>query len=79
MEDTTLLDNSQQARDRAEARFARLQDGEKAWAEHNAEAVAVRDKIARLKALRLAKATVDAEAGGVKAKKPAARKAKRTA
>ena len=71
-----MLDNSKGARDRAEARFARLQDGEKAWAEHNAEAVAVREKIARLKALRLAKEVAEAKA---KVKKPVARRTKRAA
>lgn len=73
-----MLDGSKDARDRAEARFARLQDGEKAWAEHNAEAVAVRDKIARLKALRLEKEAADAQTA-LKGKKPVARRTRRAA
>lgn len=49
--------NSDQARQRAERNFKkeeRVQDGRKAMIEYEAQAVATRQKIARLKALRLA-------------------------
>jgi hypothetical protein len=50
--------NSEQARQQAERRFKqeeRAQDGRKAMIEYEAEARAIREKTARLKALRLAK------------------------
>jgi hypothetical protein len=50
--------NSDQARQRAERNFKReerAQDGRKAMIEYEAQAVATREKTARLKALRLAK------------------------
>ena len=50
--------NSEQARQQAERRFKqdeRVRDGRKAMAEYEAEARAIREKTARLKALRLAK------------------------
>ncbi len=53
------LASSKEAKARAEAVFKRKQDqareGVKAWAEYEAERRAVGEKIARLKALRLAK------------------------
>jgi hypothetical protein len=51
-------------RARAEAAFKKLQrtrDGEKAKTEHEAESQSVREKTARLRALRLAKEAVDSE------------------
>jgi len=54
-------------RDRAEARFKRAQksaqDAKEAWAHYELEARAVREKTARLKALRLAKDAADLQAG----------------
>jgi hypothetical protein len=50
--------NSEQARQQAEKRFnqeERARDGRKAMIEYEAEAVATREKTARLRALRLAK------------------------
>ena len=50
--------NSDQARQRAEKRFKqekRALDGRKAMTEYQAQALATREKMARLKALRLAK------------------------
>jgi len=50
--------NSDQARQRAEKSFKqeeRAQDARKAMSEYEAEARAIREKTARLKALRLAK------------------------
>ena len=50
--------DSDQARQQAEKRFRqeeRAQDGRKAMAEYEAQARAIREKTARLKALRLAK------------------------
>ena len=50
--------NSDKARERAEKIFKkeqRAQDGRKAMIEYEAEALATREKTARLKALRLAK------------------------
>jgi len=50
--------NSEQARQQAERRFKQdehLRDGRTAMAEYEAEARAIREKTARLKALRLAK------------------------
>jgi hypothetical protein len=54
----TLIVNSEQARQQAERRFKqdeRLRDGRMAMPEYEAEARAIREKTARLKALRLAK------------------------
>ena len=54
----TFIVNSEQARQQAERRFKqeeRGRDGRKAIAEYEAEARAIREKTARLKALRLAK------------------------
>jgi hypothetical protein len=51
-------------RARAEAAFKKLQraqDGEKAETEYEAESQSVREKTARLRALRLAKEAVDSE------------------
>jgi hypothetical protein len=53
-----LTNNSTQARDRAEAKFKKLeraQDGAKARTEYEAEAVAVRARTVQLRALRLAR------------------------
>jgi hypothetical protein len=50
--------NIQQAKARAEAKFKkeeRARDGAQAWKEHEAEARAVLEKTARLRALRLTK------------------------
>jgi hypothetical protein len=50
--------NSEQAREQAEKSFKqeeRARDGRSAMAEYEAEARAIREKTARLKALRLAK------------------------
>ena len=50
--------NSDKARERAERLFRkeeRAQDGRKAMMEYESEALATREKIARLRALRLAK------------------------
>jgi hypothetical protein len=53
------MSNSKEAKTRAEASFKRKQEqareGTKAWAEYEAQRRAVEEKIARLKALRLAK------------------------
>ena len=50
---------SQQAHDRAEAAFKKketqLREGRKAMAEYNANRIAIREKTARLRALRLAR------------------------
>lgn len=57
--------NSDQARQRAEKSFKkeeRARDGRAAMTEYEAQALAVREKTARLKALRLAR---DAEAGSI--------------
>ena len=55
----------QTERDKAEARFKKLQkateEAKEAWALHDTEAKAVREKTARLKALRLAKEAADAK------------------
>jgi hypothetical protein len=60
-----LTMNSMEARDRAEARFKikqeRAQDGAKAMMEYEAAGVALRQKAARLKALRLAKEAAELE------------------
>jgi hypothetical protein len=54
---------SQQAHDRAEAAFKKketqLVEGQKAMAECNARRLALREKTARLKALRLAREAAD--------------------
>jgi hypothetical protein len=53
------MSNSKEAKTRADASFKRKQEqvreGTKAWAEYEAQRRAVEEKIARLKALRLAK------------------------
>jgi hypothetical protein len=53
----TVKINTQQARDLAEASFkkkeAQLREGQKAVAEYNADRLAVRERTARLRALRL--------------------------
>jgi hypothetical protein len=57
--------NSDQARHRAEKRLKkeeRAQDGRQAMIEYKAHALAVREKIARLKALRLAKGVLPVSA-----------------
>jgi len=60
------VSNSNEAKARAEASFKRKQDrareGTKAWAEYEAQRPAVDEKIARLKALRLAKEAAEAAA-----------------
>jgi len=65
-------------RDKAEARFKKAQkasqDAKEAWALHESEAQAVREKTARLKALRLAKEAADAKLAADK--KPVAAKKK---
>ena len=66
-----MAETTKEARDQAAARFERAQraaaDGAAAMAEHHANATAVDEKTARLKAARLAKAASDE-------KKPAAKK-----
>ena len=61
-------------RSRAEARFKRAQkatqDAKEAWAHYESEAKAVREKTAKLKALRLAKDAADLQSVG---KKPVAK------
>lgn len=56
--------NTQQAHDRAEAAFKKkerqLREGEKAMAEYRAKSLAIRDRTAQLKALRLAPGRSDA-------------------
>ncbi len=63
------------SRDRAEARFERIQrqkrEGEVAAKEYDANAKAVDAKTARLKALRLAKEAADREAEAAAPPKPA--------
>jgi hypothetical protein len=57
---------SDQARQRAEKSFRqeeRARDARKAMTEYEAQAVAIREKTARLKALRLAKGSPGAERG----------------
>ena len=55
--------NAKQGRDRAEAIFKkkeeRLREGQKAMDEHEAARLAMREKTARLKALRLARDIAD--------------------
>ena len=57
--DTILAMNSQRAHDRAEASFKKKEaqhlEGQRATAEYSADRLAVREKTARLKALRLAR------------------------
>jgi hypothetical protein len=57
--ETTLANNSKEARDRAEATFKkqeqRAREGAKAMADYEAEGRAMREKTARLKSLRMAK------------------------
>jgi hypothetical protein len=57
-------------RNRAEARFKRAQkatqDAKEAWAHYESEARAVREKTAKLKALRLAKDAADLQRVGKK-------------
>ena len=64
------MSNSQETKDRAEASFKRKQDqareGTKAWAEYEAQRRDVDEKIAKLKALRLAKEAAEAAADGKK-------------
>jgi hypothetical protein len=76
----TLVDDPNDVRARAEAKFAKAQkaaqEGEKAWAEHNTAARAVRDKTSRLRAARLAKEAAEIEAEDQTIKKPAARRKK---
>jgi hypothetical protein len=71
------VSNSKESKARAEASFKRKQEqareGTKAWAEYEAQRPAVDEKIARLKALRLAKEAAEAnaaEANAVAKKKP---------
>jgi hypothetical protein len=58
---TRLTTNTRTAQERAEASFKKkekqLAEGQKAWAEYEANALAVREKTARLRALRLAHET----------------------
>jgi hypothetical protein len=60
------VSNSKEAKTRAEASFKRKQEqareGTKAWAEYEAQRRGVDEKIARLKALRLAKEEAEAAA-----------------
>ena len=64
-----MQDHSKQ-RDLAEARFKKAQkashDAKEAWAHYEAEARAVREKTARLKAMRLAKEAADLKAQAAK-------------
>jgi len=67
----SLKSTSQQAHDRAEAAFKKketqLREGQKAMAEYHAQQRAIRDKTARLRALRLARdaeSTNETSAGG---------------
>lgn len=58
-----MIESSKKSR--ADAQFAKLQrdaDGKKAMSEYEAERIAVREKTARLRALRLAKEAADREA-----------------
>ena len=78
-----MADNSREGHARAEVRFAKAQKAaqvsKEAWADHDAEAAAVREKTVRLKALRLAKEAADAEAKSDAKKKPVARRKKPSA
>jgi hypothetical protein len=64
-------------RARAEARFKKptQEDKDKATAEYEAEMQAVRERSAKLKALRLAKEAEDEKAGAAQKKETAKRKA----
>jgi hypothetical protein len=58
----TLANDQKKAQERAEATFKkeqRARDGAKAMADYEAAGVAMREKTARLKALRLAKEAAD--------------------
>ena len=65
-----IVPNSTEAKTRAEASFKRKQDqareGTKAWAEYQARHQGLDEKIARLKALRLAKEAAEAATKGKK-------------
>jgi len=61
-QETTLANSSKDTRDRTDANFKkeqRAREGAKAMAEYEAAGVAMREKTARLKALRLAKEAAD--------------------
>jgi hypothetical protein len=63
-----LADKSKQVRDRAEAEFrkaTKAEDGRTVTGEYRAKALAVRDKTARLRALRLARDAAEMEAARV--------------
>ena len=65
-----MAERSDKARDRAEAQFkktAQAADGRMAAAEHRTEVLAVREKTARLRTLRLAKEAADTEAAAAEA------------
>ncbi len=70
-----MAGDQQNSRERAEARFERLQrqkrEGEAAARDYEANGKAVDDKTARLKALRLAKEAADREAAANAPPKPA--------
>ena len=71
--------NSDEARQRAEESFKkedRTRDGQKTLAEYEARALTIREKTARLKALRLAK-EVQAQTTEAPPKQPALRPARR--
>jgi hypothetical protein len=77
------MSSSNEARDRANARFKKQQDrnheGAKAKAAYEAEGQAMRDKTARLKALRLARDSSEspvAQEAAAPTKKPARKKGK---
>ena len=65
---------SEEARIRAEAKFAKAQKAaqasKEAWTDHEAEAVAVRTRTTRLRALRLAKEAANMQAKVDAKKKP---------
>lgn len=63
-QEIVLAKNSKNALDRAEASFKKDQkarEGAKAMAEYEAASIAMREKTARLRALRLRKEAADAE------------------
>jgi hypothetical protein len=66
-------DKSKEAQAKAEASFKRKEEqareGKKAMAEYEAERLALRERTAKLKALRLAKEAADAEAAKKSPKK----------
>jgi hypothetical protein len=70
MQTEVAVSNSSEAKARAEANFKRKQDqvreSTKAWTEYQAQYRGVDEKIARLKALRLAKEAAEAAAKGKK-------------